>query len=446
MKPLKVLIVEDSEHDAALLLRELQKAGYSVVHRRVETADEMTDALESEHWDVVLSDYVLPSFSGLDAIRVVRRKDANLPLIIISGQIGEDTAVEAMKAGAQDYIIKGNLKRLGPAIERELNEAENRRQLKKAEDEVEAYHANLEQLVKQRTAELTATNITLEREIAEHKKTERDLTEAESKAAALIKYAPTGIYEIDYRVPCFITVNDAMCVGTGYTREELFAIGPAGLLDDKSKELFADRIRRQLAEEQIDESTEYKIRKKDGSIIFVTLNIALSMDKSSTALVIAHDVTERKRAEEALKKSEARLTEAQRIAQIGSWEWDIKSDKIQWSDENYRIFRADKDSFVPTFSSFMDSIHPEDKPLVTDAVNHWLETMENNASADFRIILTDGSIKFLHAEGTVTAFDESGKPSLMVGIDQDISEWKKAVNMAIEAWNDVQGTSLYFFD
>jgi PAS domain S-box-containing protein len=136
MKPLRVLIVEDSEQDAALLLRELRKSGYDAVHRRVETHKEMTDALSSEHWDIVLSDYVLPDFGGLAAIRTVKQSDPDLPLIIISGRIGEDTAVEAMKAGAQDYIIKGNLRRLGPAIERELVEAENRRQRTKAEKEV----------------------------------------------------------------------------------------------------------------------------------------------------------------------------------------------------------------------------------------------------------------------------------------------------------------------
>lgn len=136
MKSLRVLIVEDSENDAELVLRELRKAGYSPIHRRVETTGEMTDALDSEDWDIVLSDYVLPGFGGLSAIKLVQRKDCNLPLIIVSGQIGEDTAVAAMKAGAQDYIIKGNLKRLGAAIERELAEAENRRQRKKAEEEL----------------------------------------------------------------------------------------------------------------------------------------------------------------------------------------------------------------------------------------------------------------------------------------------------------------------
>lgn len=135
-KPLKVLIVEDSEQDTSLLIRELVKSGYSPIHKRVDTDLDMQAALDSENWDIVLSDYVMPHFSGLGSIRLVRQKNPELPLIIISGQIGEDTAVEAMKAGAHDYIVKGKLKRLGPAIERELEESANRRQRKKAEQEL----------------------------------------------------------------------------------------------------------------------------------------------------------------------------------------------------------------------------------------------------------------------------------------------------------------------
>ncbi len=136
MKSLRVLMVEDSEKDAALVLRELQKAGYSPVHRRVETAKEMTDALKSEYWDIVLSDYVLPGFGGLAALGLIHDKGLDLPFIVVSGQIGEDVAVSAMKAGAHDYIMKGNLKRLGPAIERELAEAENRKMRRQAEEDL----------------------------------------------------------------------------------------------------------------------------------------------------------------------------------------------------------------------------------------------------------------------------------------------------------------------
>jgi len=144
MKPLKVLIVEDSEQDAALLLRELQKAGYSPVYRRVDTASDMSNALDTASWDIIISDHSMPSFSSLDALQILRDKGLDLPFIIVSGQIREDTAVGAMKIGANDYIMKGNLKRLGPVIERELEELANRRQRRKVEGELEAKEEELQ--------------------------------------------------------------------------------------------------------------------------------------------------------------------------------------------------------------------------------------------------------------------------------------------------------------
>ena len=136
MKPLRVLMVEDSEQDAALLLRELQKAGYSPLHRRVETAEDMAEALDSQEWDIVLSDYVLPGFSGLAALRLLCDKDLDVPFIVVSGQAGEDVLVEAMKAGAHDYIMKDNLSRLGSAVKRELTEAVSRANRRKAEEDL----------------------------------------------------------------------------------------------------------------------------------------------------------------------------------------------------------------------------------------------------------------------------------------------------------------------
>ena len=131
--PLRVLLVEDSENDALLLLRELKKAGHKVVHERVDTASEMRAALAREHWDLVLSDFVMPQFGGLEALRIFKATGQDIPFILVSGKVGEDAAVAAMKAGAHDYIMKTNLKRLAPAVERELAEAENRRRRRQAE-------------------------------------------------------------------------------------------------------------------------------------------------------------------------------------------------------------------------------------------------------------------------------------------------------------------------
>lgn len=133
-KPLNILIVEDSEDDALLLLRELRRGGYEPASERVETREDMKDALARREWDIVISDYMMPKFSGLAALEVLKESGIDLPFIIVSGNIGEDIAVEAMKAGAHDYIIKGKLARLVPAVNRELREAADRRERRLTEE------------------------------------------------------------------------------------------------------------------------------------------------------------------------------------------------------------------------------------------------------------------------------------------------------------------------
>ncbi len=126
-RPLRVLLVEDSPDDAVLIVRQLQRGGYEPTWRRVETADALRAALVEGEWDVVLSDYRMPQFNAAAALREVQAHEPDLPFIIVSGVIGEVAAVAAMKAGAHDYLIKSNLARLVPAIERELREADVRR-------------------------------------------------------------------------------------------------------------------------------------------------------------------------------------------------------------------------------------------------------------------------------------------------------------------------------
>jgi signal transduction histidine kinase len=130
-------MVEDSPADAELLLHELKRSDYEVVATRVETADAMLSALESNSWDVVISDYSMPTFSAPDALKVLRQSGRDLPFIIVSGTIGEETAVESLKAGACDFLVKGRLARLIPAIERERREAELRRERARAHQALE---------------------------------------------------------------------------------------------------------------------------------------------------------------------------------------------------------------------------------------------------------------------------------------------------------------------
>ncbi|MFH0953739.1 MAG: ATP-binding protein [Verrucomicrobiota bacterium] len=137
-KTLRVLIVEDSENDALLTVQELRRGGYEPAFERVETADAMGAALKARGWDVIVADYSLPRFNGLAAIELVRDRGLDIPVIVVSGAIGEETAVAAMKAGASDYVMKGNLARLGPAVERELRQAEVRREHRQMEERLRA--------------------------------------------------------------------------------------------------------------------------------------------------------------------------------------------------------------------------------------------------------------------------------------------------------------------
>jgi putative nucleotidyltransferase with HDIG domain len=135
---LRILLIEDSEDDARLVLREIQHGGYDVEFERVETADAMRAALARQAWDLIICDFSLPRFSAPNALELLKKSEYDLPFIIVSGTIGEESAVNALKAGAHDFIIKGNFARLIPAIQRELKEADVRRERRERERELEA--------------------------------------------------------------------------------------------------------------------------------------------------------------------------------------------------------------------------------------------------------------------------------------------------------------------
>lgn len=268
LKPLRVLIVEDSEDDALLLSRELRRGGYAVSHRRVDTAAGMEAALEEE-WDLVISDHSMPSFSSLAALELLHdRGYIDLPFIIVSGRIGEDTAVAAMKAGAHDYIMKDNLARLNSAIERELREAEVRRERRRAE----------------------------------------------AKYRSIFENAVEGIFQstADGRL---LTANPAMARMYGFeSPEEMLAGAPdvARLyVEPRRREEFAETLRRH----GFVSGFEAEMFRRDGSRGWISLSArALGGDSGEPESFegTAEDITARKRAEEELR--EIREAERRRIA------------------------------------------------------------------------------------------------------------------------------------
>jgi DNA-binding NtrC family response regulator len=191
------LLIEDSEDDALLTLHELESDGYELDYMQVDTPQALAEALEKGFWDVIISDYNMPSFSGFDALKIVEAKGMDIPLILISGAIGEEQAVEAMKAGFHDFVMKDRLSRLPQALKRELKDAKVRQERREALASLRKAHAELEQRVIERTAELTIANKKaqeinerLRLEIEERKRAEEELKKALAEIKTLRGIVP----------------------------------------------------------------------------------------------------------------------------------------------------------------------------------------------------------------------------------------------------------------
>lgn len=316
--PLRVLIVEDSLTDIELLLHELRKSGYDPVYTVVESAAEMEAALAEQPWDVIVSDYVLRNFDALAALRLVHEKGRDTPLIIVSDSAGEETAVEAMRAGASDYVTKGNLARLIPAIQRELRDAEMRQhrhraeeerdgllsQLQKAQEELRLANLQLEMRVKERTAELERANAELHKEIAERKRVEHELRKlwraVEQSSNTIVITDTNGV--IEYVNPRFIRL-------TGYSAEEAIGQNPRLLKSGQMPPEFYQELWRTISAGQ-EWRGEFLNRKKNGELYWEAASISPVRDAEGRIthfLAVKEDITERKRYEEERERLLAQL-------------------------------------------------------------------------------------------------------------------------------------------
>jgi two-component system, cell cycle sensor histidine kinase and response regulator CckA len=270
MNPLlHILIVEDSEDDLLLLLRELRRGGYKLDYVRVETAAEMQAALDRQPWDIVIADYTLPRFSAPEALELLQKQQQDIPFIIVSGTIGEEAAVAAMRSGAHDYLLKDNLTRLVPAVERELRESQERQQRLWAEQALQESEERFRQL---------AENIT----------------------ESVFWMSDPGAQQILYVSPAYENIWGSSCESL-YANSATWieAIHP----DDRQ------RIQRIFFDQSLigNYDEEYRVVRPDGSIRWIRdrgFPIKDHAGKPYRAVGFAEDITNRKSTEAVLRRTE----------------------------------------------------------------------------------------------------------------------------------------------
>lgn len=259
--PIRILLIEDLEDDALLLLHEVRRGGFDPVCERVDNPQGMLAALDGNAWDIIISDHRMPHFSAPAALNILKKSGIDLPFIIVSGTMGEDLAVEALKAGANDYIIKGSFSRLIPAINRSIKEASVRRERKRAEEA---------------------------------------LRESEEKFRTLFQNANDVIlvYKLDdMGVPGkFVDVNDLASTKLGYSKEEYYNLTPAKIQTNGNTFSFEDS------------SFEAEFKAKDETVIpFDVSSHVFELNGDRVAFAICRDITDRKKSEKALKSSVEKL-------------------------------------------------------------------------------------------------------------------------------------------
>lgn len=265
---IKILIAEDSSSDAELLLRALQRAGYSPEWQRVDTEEDFL-AILHPGLDLVLSDYSMPQFTGLRALELIKSRHPEIPFIIVSGTIGEETAVEAMRLGATDYLLKDRLGRLGPAISRAL---ELGRLRKDQRESMEALRAS------------------------------------EARYHALFECAPDGIL-ISNIAGTYLDANASACRMFGYIRAEFIGLSATAIVTAEEIGHIAPALDQIKA--GADYYREWLFRRKDGSV-FPAEVIATAMPDGNL-LAMIRDITERRQADGRIREQLAELLRWQEV-------------------------------------------------------------------------------------------------------------------------------------
>jgi PAS domain S-box-containing protein len=383
---IKILILEDSVTDAELVEHTLRKERIKFISKRVETREDFVKELKDFEPDIILSDYSLPNFDGMEALTIVKKRRPEVPFIMVTGSLGEELTVKLLKEGTTDYILKDKLARLGTAVRRALIE------------------------VKERT---------------KRKLVEELLRTSEKKYRELVTNSLVGVYQSNLQGD-ILFANEALAqiLGCG-TYEEL--IGTNAFLFYKKPERRVEFVA-ELKKTGMVSNFEVELVSRTGVAKHVFINATFDGRVISGMML---DITKRKKTEEFLKKSEERLKKAQSIGKIGNWEFDLITKKIEWSDEVYNIYGRDKKLGPPTEEEEGQYYPPEETRRLREFAKLAVET-SRECNYEVTAKLPSGKTVFLSAS-MIPVKNKDGLVTKLFGTVQDITERKKLEEQLIQS-------------
>ncbi|MEA3142859.1 MAG: hypothetical protein QOG31_183 [Thermoplasmata archaeon] len=384
---LQVLIVEDRAADAELMVRELRRAGFEVDWQRVETERELKLRL-TPRLDLILADYSLPGFGALPVLSVLREARLDVPVLVVSGTLGDEKAAEVLTSGATDYILKDRMARLGPAVRRALQERRTR----------------LAQV-----------------------KAEQTLKTSEEQMRGILSTIDDVVWSVALPTSKVLYLNPAAEKLLGRPVRE-FIENPLLWMESIHPD---DRVRALAAQEAAlrwgTAEYEYRVLRPDGSLRHALMRcwVAYGEDRQPARIEgIISDVTEKRLATEELQRRQALLEEAEALAHVGSWAWDVPSDSAVLSAEGCRIWGIPTDAPSHPVPWFQSRMVPEDWPILKEAVQQ--AVVDGRDYDVVARVLRDGATRHVRHRGRIMERDKVGRALRLTGTIEDITDRKAA--------------------
>lgn len=421
--PVRILHLDDKYSDGSPVEMELERQQFPVSVRFVTRKAEFLDAITRRDFDVILSDFRMPAdFDGEDALQLARSLCPDVPFILLADGIEEDEAIKALDNGAADYVLKDNLRRLVPAIQRALGNCRKSRQNREAEQKLHRMNEKLQQAQK----ELTESLRTLQERQGGEEKYQR-VFETMTEAAAVFELVYDGS---GAAVDClFLDMNPAF--------ERLVGAKRSDHLGKPASEFFGEVL-------HLDLFHRVAVTRQPGFYETYAPSLGKHVIISAAAAgtrgvaTIFTDITERKEMEEALLKNQHRLSLTQEAGKLGVFDWDITTGQMIWTPELAKLFGFSVPGHRHAFEDWCRLIYPDDRIAVERTVRDWLLSDRNDERLEYQLVRPDGNVRWIELAARLVR-EPGGRPIRMIGTNLDITTRKQGEEALRKSNEKMQG-------